>query len=139
MMVLIKCAHLHSIRYLLFIYHEKISQMSVTANDYRGLAPVLMQMGSLFGLEMLLGDLDLLLQEEYFDTKLAILLKEAHLQLCLMIKRHAIPLTDGLMFPDFILKAPIGSYDGNIYESKELFFPLFLFISLFSSFSFSFL
>jgi len=116
--------------------------MSVTANDYRGLAPVLMQMGSLFGLEMLLGDLDLLLQEEYFDTKLAILLKEAHLQLCLMIKRHAIPLTDGLMFPDFILKAPIGSYDGNIYESKELFslsFSLFLSFLLFLFLFFKFI
>jgi acyl-CoA oxidase len=33
------------------------------------------------------------------------------------VRADAVGLVDGFDFPDFILKAPVGRYDGNIYEA----------------------
>jgi acyl-CoA oxidase len=33
------------------------------------------------------------------------------------VRKSAVAYVDGFDFPDFILKAPVGRYDGNIYES----------------------
>lgn len=38
-------------------------------------------------------------------------------QTCKGLRNQVIGLTDAFSFPDFILKAPIGKYDGNIYPA----------------------
>jgi len=37
--------------------------------------------------------------------------------MCNQLREQCIPLTDALGFPDWILKAPIGRADGDIYTS----------------------
>lgn len=37
------------------------------------------------------------------------------------MRHEVIGLTDGFGLPDFVLKAPIAKYDGDIYQSKEYF------------------
>jgi acyl-CoA oxidase len=34
------------------------------------------------------------------------------------LRTQVIGLTDAWAFPDFVLKAPIAKYDGDIYQSK---------------------
>lgn len=38
-------------------------------------------------------------------------------ELCSKIRPHVIPLTDSFMMSDMMINAPIGYYDGNIYEN----------------------
>lgn len=38
-------------------------------------------------------------------------------ELCSRIRPHVIPLTDSFMMSDMMINAPIGYYDGNIYEN----------------------
>jgi len=35
------------------------------------------------------------------------------------MRYEVIGLTDGFGLPDFVLKAPIAKYDGNIYQGNE--------------------
>lgn len=35
------------------------------------------------------------------------------------MRYQVIGLTDGFGLPDFVLKAPIAKYDGNIYQGKK--------------------
>jgi acyl-CoA oxidase len=37
------------------------------------------------------------------------------------MRHEVIGLTDGFGLPDFVLKAPIAKYDGDIYQSKKFF------------------
>lgn len=37
------------------------------------------------------------------------------------MRKDVVGLTDGFGLPDFVLKAPIARYDGDIYQSKCLF------------------
>jgi acyl-CoA oxidase len=38
------------------------------------------------------------------------------LSLCREVRENAVPLVDAFNYPDWILKSPLGRYDGNIYE-----------------------
>jgi acyl-CoA oxidase len=40
------------------------------------------------------------------------------------MRHEVIGLTDGFGLPDFVLKAPIAKYDGDIYQSKGAFYVL---------------
>lgn len=37
------------------------------------------------------------------------------------MRKDVVGLTDGFGLPDFVLKAPIARYDGDIYQSKQKF------------------
>ena len=44
------------------------------------------------------------------------LLKASLVEVCEDLRPHVIPLTDAIGHPDWILKAPFGAYDGDIYR-----------------------
>jgi hypothetical protein len=46
----------------------------------------------------------------------AALVRRAHLKLCREVRKDAVLLTDALAIPDYVLKAPFGAYDGDIYR-----------------------
>jgi hypothetical protein len=46
----------------------------------------------------------------------AALVRRSHLKLCREVRKDAVLLTDALAIPDYVLKAPFGAYDGDIYR-----------------------
>lgn len=43
-------------------------------------------------------------------------MRKSHLKLCREVRKDAVLLTDALAIPDYVLKAPFGAYDGDIYR-----------------------
>jgi len=43
------------------------------------------------------------------------MINEQLLTLCRHVRYDAIPLVDAFNYPDWFLRAPVGTYDGNIY------------------------
>jgi acyl-CoA oxidase len=44
------------------------------------------------------------------------MIRKAFLAACKDLRKDAVPLVDAFNYPDFILKAPFGCYDGDIYN-----------------------
>lgn len=53
-------------------------------------------------------------------------MRKGLLSLCRQVRPQAVLLTDALAIPDFVLKAPFGCYDGDIYRK---YFEVLVFIS----------
>jgi len=77
---------------------------------------MLVQMGQLWGAYVMQSLLELFLEEGYFSPSQAKMIKKVFYDLCRKTRKEAIPLVDAWAIPDFILKAPFGRYDGDIYR-----------------------
>jgi acyl-CoA oxidase len=78
---------------------------------------MLAKMGQLMSTFAVRKHLDLFLEEGYFDGSHAKHVRQLFLDQCKDLRRDAVPLVDAWTIPDFVLKAPIGKYDGNIYPA----------------------
>lgn len=62
------------------------------------------------------------------------MVRKALLKMCREVRKHAVLLTDALAIPDFVLKAPFGCYDGDVYRKyfdvRVFVVMLLLFLSL---------
>ena len=76
---------------------------------------MLTQMGQLWGTYVMQSLLELFLEEGYFSPSQAKMVKKVFYDLCRKTRKEVIPLVDAWAVPDFILKAPLGRYDGDIY------------------------
>ncbi|KAG0314342.1 acyl-Coenzyme A oxidase, partial [Podila horticola] len=72
------------------------------------------KMTQLMGTFVLKRHMDLLLEEGYFEGQHAKMVRDLFLQQCKDLRPDAVPLVDAWIIPDYILKAPIGKYDGDI-------------------------
>lgn len=109
---LVRLAEVHSWRYFLILYERGIErQRECKPEIYR----MLKKMGQLMGTFVLKRHMDLLLEEGFFNGQQAKMVRDLFLQLCKDLRPDAVPLVDAWMIPDYILKAPIGKYDGDIY------------------------
>jgi acyl-CoA oxidase len=77
--------------------------------------PLFKQLVRLFSLDMLQREQQHFFRLGYFTSQYATVIQDTFYQQCKVLRRHVIPLVDAFGFPDFILKAPIGRYDGDIY------------------------
>ncbi|RUS24545.1 hypothetical protein BC938DRAFT_473414, partial [Jimgerdemannia flammicorona] len=105
-----RTSELHCHRHLLDLYVAGIREAPVELH-----APLL-NMGRLYALYVVEGSLDALLEEEYITPKQARVVRGLYIRLCKETRTDAVPLTDAWAFPDFVLKAPIGRADGDIYS-----------------------
>ncbi|RUP47399.1 hypothetical protein BC936DRAFT_145780 [Jimgerdemannia flammicorona] len=106
-----RTSELHCHRHLLDLYVAGIREAPVELH-----APLL-NMGRLYALYVVEGSLDALLEEEYITPKQARVVRDLYIRLCKETRTDAVPLTDAWAFPDFVLKAPIGRADGDIYSA----------------------
>ncbi|KAF9551765.1 acyl-Coenzyme A oxidase [Mortierella hygrophila] len=109
---LVRLADVHSWRYFLILYQQGINRHKDTP-----VYEMLRKMGQLLSTLVLQRHLDLFLEEGYFNGSHAKMVRQLFLDQCKDLRKDAIPLIDAWAIPDFILKAPIGKYDGNIYPA----------------------
>ncbi|KAI9277060.1 acyl-CoA dehydrogenase/oxidase [Phascolomyces articulosus] len=70
----------------------------------------------LWGLHTLVRYADQGYKEGFLNPQHIKAVEEKYLETSKSLRKQAIGLTDAFNFPDFIIKAPIAKYDGNIYE-----------------------
>ncbi|KAK3831145.1 MAG: hypothetical protein J3R72DRAFT_527761 [Linnemannia gamsii] len=109
---LVRLADVHSWRYFLILYQQGINR-----HKHTPVYETLRKMGQLMSTFVLQKHLDLFLEEGYFDGSHAKMVRQLFLEQCKDLRKDAVPLIDAWAIPDFILKAPIGKYDGNIYPA----------------------
>ncbi|KAH7052949.1 hypothetical protein BKA57DRAFT_491135 [Linnemannia elongata] len=109
---LVRLADVHSWRYFLILYQQGINR-----HKHTPVYGMLRKMGQLMSTFVLQKHLDLFLEEGYFNGSHAKMVRQLFLDQCKDLRKDAIPLIDAWAIPDFILKAPIGKYDGNIYPA----------------------
>ncbi|CAG8452019.1 4540_t:CDS:10, partial [Acaulospora morrowiae] len=123
-MLIIKLAQLHTYRLTLFEYNIGLKDLSDPSsksgfqpNEYRDLVPILKKMGQLWSVHLINEYLDLFLEEGYFNKEHARMVRKVYLEMCKETRKEVIPLVDAWGYPDFVLKAPFGRYDGDIYTA----------------------
>ncbi|KAK3834320.1 MAG: hypothetical protein JOS17DRAFT_738678 [Linnemannia elongata] len=109
---LVRLADVHSWRYFLILYQQGINR-----HKHTPVYGMLHKMGQLLSTFVLQKHLDLFLEEGYFNGSHAKMVRQLFLDQCKDLRKDAIPLIDAWAIPDFVLKAPIGKYDGNIYPA----------------------
>ncbi|KAG0001077.1 acyl-Coenzyme A oxidase, partial [Modicella reniformis] len=109
---LVRLADVHAWRYFLILY-----QRGITREKHTPVYPMLVKMGQLMSTFVLRKHLDLFMEEGYFDGSHAKHVRQLFLDQCKDLRRDAVALVDAWVVPDFVLKAPIGKYDGNIYPA----------------------
>jgi acyl-CoA oxidase len=113
LMDFVTLARLHSHRYLLHT-------LSTSLRDHPHVSSILSQLCSLSGIYFLLKEESLLAQSGYLRGSDAQRLTNTFQEQCKMLRKDVIPLVDAWGLPDFILQAPIGKYDGDIYKGEAV-------------------
>jgi len=75
-----------------------------------------MKLFYILALNCLQQEANLFLENEYMNAKQTQMIRKQLVALCKEIRRDAIALTDAFDYPDWHLKSPLGTYDGNIYQ-----------------------
>lgn len=110
MMQLVESSRVHSFYYVL---RHFVNAVNVAPQP---LKKILKSLSDLFALSSMHKVLAHFLELGYMDRSQSQLLQKQIFVLCKEIRKDAIPLVDSFNYPDWILKAPIGRYDGDIYN-----------------------
>jgi len=118
---LVQIALLHCTQYVLesgiLVVKQLSSSSSNTSAAQFPLSEVVKKFALLFGLEQLDSQLGRVLQHKLLAPEQAGWPKELLIEQCLAVRPMAAGLIDGWNLPDFILRSPLGRYDGNVYVS----------------------
>ncbi|KAF8984907.1 acyl-Coenzyme A oxidase [Entomortierella lignicola] len=109
---LVRLADVHCWRYFLILYGQGIER-----HKNKPLFPVLQKIGKLLATVALQRHLSIFLEESYFDGEVAKNVEKVFVDQCKDLRNDAVPLVDAWEIPDFVIKAPIGKYDGDIYPA----------------------
>lgn len=121
----VRAAELHGAT---FLYSDAMTKYANKRNDDP--LAILRRLTALWGFHTLITYSDQAFKENYLTASQLKSLERLYLQECKSLRKQVIGLTDAWGYPDFILKAPIGKYDGNIYERKCCYTSLASFIPL---------
>ncbi|TPX64979.1 acyl-CoA oxidase [Spizellomyces sp. 'palustris'] len=110
----LRLSHLHTIHYLISLFTSSVSSLP---SEYSSLKPILTKVGLTWALDMAVRDLDLMLEEEFVSAAQAQNLRVARNGICKELRNDVVPLMDAFGRPDFLLKSPLGRYDGDIYNA----------------------
>ncbi|WPK23638.1 hypothetical protein PUMCH_000880 [Australozyma saopauloensis] len=101
--------------FLLKAFLDKIE----ATKDQKDLVPVLDLLAQLYGASIILeGFSGVFLTYSVATTEAMAHNSTEHIaELCAELRPHVIPLTDSFMMSDMMINAPIGYYDGDIYEN----------------------
>ncbi|CAG8449408.1 16096_t:CDS:10 [Dentiscutata heterogama] len=117
---LIRLSELHSFRYCLSEYIQGISKYQNSIPEFQNLCPILTKLGQLWSIHLIYESLKEFLEEGYFGKEQANIVKNAYFGMCKKLRKEIIPLVDAWGYPDFILQAPLGKFDGDVYKGISL-------------------
>lgn len=113
MMEMIECTKPHCWVLVMRHFARKVELSRQSPTIY----PVLKRLLDLFALYQIQKMSDYFLENKYFDADTLRLIRKTVLQLCREIRPDSVSLVDAFNYPDWIVKSPLGRYDGNIYEA----------------------
>jgi len=99
--------------YFTLLNHYKVVILSITDPSLR---KVMLNFMFLFGVSHINEMFKEFLTFKYFTAEAMEILAEAELNLSMELRNEVIGVVDAFDYPDWFLRAPIGRYDGNIYE-----------------------
>jgi acyl-CoA oxidase len=102
---------LHSLHYTMDVFFVSLS--SVRDPQVRA---ILEKLGKIYLLHICVKYLDVFLLREVYTPSEAQQVQEQFQVACMSMRSNVLALVDAWDLPDFVIKAPIGRYDGNIYE-----------------------
>lgn len=111
---LVRLADVHSWRYCLIMCERSIERQRASKPEVYRMQE---KMAQLMGTFVLKRHMDLMLEEGYFEGQHSKMVRDLFLQQCKDLRPDAVPLVDAWIIPDYILKAPIGKYDSDIYPA----------------------
>eukprot|EP01099_Mayorella_cantabrigiensis_P000673 TRINITY_DN1299_c0_g1_i1.p1 TRINITY_DN1299_c0_g1~~TRINITY_DN1299_c0_g1_i1.p1 ORF type:complete len:694 (+),score=191.78 TRINITY_DN1299_c0_g1_i1:87-2168(+) len=119
---LVQIALLHCSQYvlesgLLVVQQLSTSGPASSSTTQLSLSQVFKQLSLIFALEQLESSLGRVLQYRLLAPEQAGWAKEHLIDQCLAIRPMTATLIDAWNIPDYILRSPLGRYDGNIYVS----------------------
>ncbi|ELR12034.1 acyl-CoA dehydrogenase, middle domain containing protein [Acanthamoeba castellanii str. Neff] len=123
LMALVSCSRVHTWYFVVNFFHQVVEeqrQQRTNADGQAGIAPTLHKLCLLFALDRVHAEAALFLEYGYITGEEAALVRRSHLKLCREVRKDAVLLTDALAIPDYVLKAPFGAYDGDIYRNSVL-------------------
>ncbi|KAI7885421.1 acyl-CoA oxidase [Lichtheimia hyalospora FSU 10163] len=107
----VRAAELHGAT---FLYSDAVTKYANNRNDDQ--LVILRRLTALWGFHTLITYSDQAFKENYLTASQLKSLERVYLEECKSLRKQVIGLTDAWGYPDFVLKAPIAKYDGNIYE-----------------------
>jgi acyl-CoA oxidase len=116
MMEVIPASRVYSFLFLLQIFAEYIDN----ARKENGEDPAVLILDKLwlvFAINVLLYELPLFLEYNYMNGNQVAELRKVFSMLCATIRKDVVPIVDAIAVPDFVLKSPLGRYDGEIYTN----------------------
>jgi acyl-CoA oxidase len=114
----VRVAELHCAAFMFSVSAEKFGQPKGTPGIEPSLLSIMKRLTALWGLHVLHTYGDQGFKEGYFTPEQIKSIESTYFEVCKSLRKQVIGLTDGFGFPDFVLKAPIAKYNGDIYESK---------------------
>ncbi|KAL6048645.1 fatty-acyl coenzyme A oxidase [Balamuthia mandrillaris] len=115
MMELVSCARLHSWYFVAQQFADTILQLRQQNNNNQLVEP-LEQLLRVVLLSRVNAEMNLFLEYEYLNAAQSKLVRQQLLERCRQVRTYVVGLVDAFNYPDWILKSPMGCYDGNIYE-----------------------
>ncbi|KAJ3158477.1 fatty-acyl coenzyme A oxidase [Irineochytrium annulatum] len=103
-------AKVHTVGYLFHRFKDAV------ARSPQELKPILTNLCLLYGLYNIAENSGPFLQYEFFSAQQIDWVRGKVNDLCKVIRKDAIPLTDAFNYSDFIINSPLGRFDGNVYE-----------------------
>jgi Acyl-CoA oxidase len=98
-------------------FREDTRKHTPTAADS---GAVLGRVLQLFCVNRVHNEMSLFLEHGYLTPAHAKQIRVLSVQLAKELRTQAVPLSDAFNYPDFILRAPMGRFDGNIYSGELL-------------------
>ncbi|KAI9311821.1 hypothetical protein BX666DRAFT_1992799 [Dichotomocladium elegans] len=108
---MVRAAEMHAAA---FLFSDAINKFE---NDTSPIASILQRLTRVWGLHALITYSDQGFREDYVTPTQMKQVEHLYLKSCKELRKQVVGLTDAFAYPDFVLKAPIAKYDGDIYEA----------------------
>ncbi|KAI8641874.1 hypothetical protein BD408DRAFT_345331 [Parasitella parasitica] len=112
----VRVSELHCAAFLFNVCAEKYGQPVGAEGIEPSILAIMKKLTALWGLHVLHTYGDQGFKEGYFNPHQINSIEKTYFEHCKSLRYQVIGLTDAFGFPDFVLKAPIGKHDGDIYQ-----------------------
>ncbi|KAG2217625.1 hypothetical protein INT45_008078 [Circinella minor] len=117
--VLMDCVRVAEMHCAVFLFSDAVNKYGAPHGPEgidKGVYSIMHRMTALWGLHTLVRYSDQGFKEGFISPQQIKAVEEQYLETSKSLRKQVIGLTDAFGFPDFVIKAPIAKYDGNIYE-----------------------
>ncbi|CEG71334.1 Putative Acyl-coenzyme A oxidase [Rhizopus microsporus] len=113
----VRVAEMHCATFMFNVCAEKFGQPVGTPGIEPSVLAIMKKLTALWGMHVLYTYSDQGFKEGYFTPEHIKSIEKTYTDMCKSLRYQVIGLTDGFGIPDFVLKAPIAKYDGDIYQT----------------------